>query len=53
MLRVDHQEGPEDRNVLRVVPTVDDRRVLLPQMLRDVIQLFAGGMDLPDVERPR
>ena len=29
VLRVDHQEGPEHRNVLRVVPTVDDRRVLL------------------------
>ena len=52
MLRVDHQKGPKHRNVLRVVPTIDDRRVLLPQMLRDVIQGIAGRMDLADVERP-
>ena len=52
MLRVDHEHGPEEGYVLRVMPTIDDRRVLLPQMLRDVIQGIAGGMDLADVERP-
>ena len=52
MLRVDHQQGPENRNVLRVMPTIDHSGMLLPQMLRDVIQGIAGGMDLADVERP-
>ena len=52
MLRVNHQKGPEHRNVLRVMPTIDDRRVLLLQVSANVDELITGGMDLPDVERP-